>query len=263
MRDIRLSVSKAKTFEHCKAQFNFDYNLKMPKKDYDFLWLGKFVHFVLEKFHLAYLNGSQEDFNIEMTKAYKQGLEEFKDNLNSELKKEAYPILKSYLNQIIDLKNKNKLPTFLAVEKQFSLEIIKDDMRVTLNGCIDRIQIDADGITHVIDYKTTKNKKYLKNDFFQLLTYAFVLSLEDPSLAKIRGSYVLLRHEHEHLTKDFDITEISQIKNTFFDYADKIFAENKWEPSPSKLCSYCSFLEHCDAGKKEVQVDTTYGEISW
>lgn len=263
MQEIRLSVSKTKTFEHCKAQYNFDYNLKMPKKEYSYLILGKFVHYVLEKFHLAYLNGSTELFNIEMTKAYKEALKEFENQITDPIKKEAYPILKSYLEQITNLKDNNQLPIFLAAEKQFSLEIIQNDTRVTLNGCIDRIQIDADGITHVIDYKTTKNKKYLKNDFFQLLTYAFVLSLEDPSLKTIRGSYVLLRHNHEHMTKDFDISEISSIREKFFEYAKKIFEENKWEPSPSKLCSYCSFLEHCEAGKKEVQEPQIFGEISW
>ena len=70
--DLRLSVSKTKTFLDCKAKYKFCYIEKLPRKDWDFHTFGKFCHKVLEDFHNAYVkNNSTEPFNIEMGKAFK------------------------------------------------------------------------------------------------------------------------------------------------------------------------------------------------
>ncbi len=57
------------------------------------------------------------------------------------------------------------LPNVIGVEKDFYINL---NNKVLLNGFIDRIQIDPDGLIHVADYKTTKDPKYLK-DFFSVV----------------------------------------------------------------------------------------------
>lgn len=245
---LSLSVSKCKTFKDCKAKYRFNYIEKLPKKDWDFLTFGKFLHEVLETFHKKILDGAQDAFHILMTKASKEALANWGEKLTSDQKKESQAILTSYLLKISKAKIDGTLPTVLSVEKNFYIDI---DGRVLLNGFIDRIQLDPDGILHVSDYKTTKNPKYLKKDYFQLLTYAFVMCLEDPTIQKVRTSYLLLRHNCDLIIKEYTRDEIMKVEEQFIEYADSITEEKLFRPNPTMLCGYCDYLTSCEAGQKQ------------
>ena len=259
--ELRLSVSKTKCFLQCRKQFQFSYIFKFPKKDRDYHIFGKFCHKVLEDFHNAYIiNHSQKPFNIEMGIAYKTAISEYGDKMTPEMKKECWGIIDKYL-QIVSSDKKNNLPAnVIACEKSFNLEV---DKNIILNGMIDRIQIDADNVPHVCDYKTVKNKKYLKNDFFQLLTYAYVMLAEDPTITKVRASYILLRHDFEYITTEFAVPEILAIKHKYVEYAKQINTEKEFKPTTSKLCFFCDYLEHCDEGRQSLSPQQTYGEVNW
>jgi RecB family exonuclease len=259
--DLRLSVSKTKCFLQCKKQFHFSYILKFPKKDRDYHIFGKFCHKVLEDFHNAYINDkSVKPYNIEMGIAYKAALSEYNSKMTPEMKKECWDIIDQYL-RIVSKNKKDNLPdNVIACEKSFFFEV---DKNIILNGMIDRVQIDADNVPHVCDYKTVKNKKYLKNDFFQLLTYAYVMLVEDPTITKVRASYILLRHNFEYITTEFSVPEILEIKDKYVEYAKKIMNEKEFSANPTALCGYCDFLEHCDEGRKKVDPSKIYGAVSW
>lgn len=260
VKDLRLSVSKTKTFLDCKAKYKFSYIEKLPKKEWDFHTLGKFCHKVLEDFHNAYINASDKPYNIEMGIAYKAALAEYSDKMNPEMKKECWDLINKYLQIVSENKKNNTAPNVIACEKSFSFEIAE---KVILNGMIDRIQIDADNVIHVCDYKTTKNKKFLKDDFFQLLTYAYVIYLEDPSITKVRASYILMRHDFEYITTEFNVPEILKVKDKYQEYANQINLEKEFIPNPSNLCKFCDFLQSCDSGKQKCSPDSIYGEVKW
>lgn len=118
---------------------------------------------------------------------------------------------------------------------------------------------------HIADYKTSKNMKYLKDDWFQLLTYAFVMLQDDPNLEKIRGSYVMLRHDFQYITKEFYKDEILEVGNKFLKYANEMQSEVDFKPTTTPLCNYCSFLEHCDEGKIKTNyvMNKVTGEVDW
>jgi CRISPR/Cas system-associated exonuclease Cas4 (RecB family) len=119
---------------------------------------------------------------------------------------------------------------------------------VLLNGFIDRVQIDPDGVLHVADYKTTKDPKYLK-DFFQLITYCYTLCLEDPSLKRIRASFILLRHNFDYITQEFNREDVISVAEKFMKTASDIEDEKLWRANPQFLCKYCDYLEHCRSGR--------------
>ena len=131
------------------------------------------------------------------------------------------------------------------------------------NGAIDRIQLDDDDVIHVCDYKTAKNKKYLKNDWFQLLTYAYVIVTEDPSIKKVRGSYILLRHDFEYMTVEFDLPEILKVKDKFVEYARQMNTETEFKPNPTPLCNFCDFQNLCPEGKAKSFNNNIYGEVAY
>lgn len=258
--NLRLSVSKCKTFTDCQAKYKFSYILKLPKKTRDYHILGTFVHKVLEDFHSYYINGCTEKLHISMQTAYIAAIKEFKEKLTVDIKKEAYEIIDNYLKNITE--EKDIIPGILSVEKKFDFNISEN---VVLNGMIDRVQRDKDGMLHIADYKTTKNKKYLKNDFLQLLTYAYVMWSEDKSIQKIRGSYILLRHNCEMMTKEFEIDEILQVKQKYEGYAKMIEEERLYRPNPTLLCAYCDFVDVCKDGLDFINKknNVKHGEMSW
>src|SRR5277367_5500485 len=95
--ELRLSVSKTKTFAQCKKQYEFNYILKFPKKDRDYHVFGKFCHRVLEWFHLQYIDGCLLPYNVTMTDAFKVAWSEFKEKMTPEMKKECWEIVNKYL----------------------------------------------------------------------------------------------------------------------------------------------------------------------
>jgi RecB family exonuclease len=259
--DLRLSVSKTKTFKDCKAKFKFCYVEKLPRKDWDFHTFGKFCHKVLEEFHNAYIaRDSQLAFNVEMGNSYKLAIKEFGDKMTPEMKKDCWAIIDKYLRIVTHDKKNNLSANVIACEKNFELPVGEN---IILNGMIDRIQIDDDNVVHVCDYKTVKNKKYLKDDFFQLLTYAYVIISENPSITKVRASYILLRHDFEYITTEFSVPEILTIKDQYVEYARQMLTEKEFTPNPTVLCNFCDFLQNCPEGKTKAFNQNVYGEVSW
>ena len=257
-----LSVSKAKTFKDCKAKFKFGYIQKLPRKTWSFHTFGKFAHEALERFHQKILEGSIEPYHFLMTVSFKETSDIYGDQIPVEDRKEIWNILNEYLKQLVEKKNDGTMSEVIEVEKQFYIDI---DGKVLLNGFIDRVQIDPDGVMHVTDYKTSKSKKYLQNDFMQLQTYAYVMCAHDPSIQKVRTSYMMLRHNNDLIVKEFSRKEIMTIEDTFIKHAETIDEEKLWAPSVSKLCGYCDFISACPEGKKFIQIDKKlkFGTTDW
>jgi RecB family exonuclease len=258
--NIRLSVSKTKTYIDCKKKFEFAYILKLPRKEWDFHTFGKFCHKVLEDFHNVYIQGSDKPYHEVMTACYRTAMVEYKPKMTKEARDECWEIIGHYLKIISADKSKQLVSSVIACEKGFELLV---NGNILLNGSIDRIQIDGDNVLHVCDYKTVKNKKYIKDDWFQLLTYAYVLMKEDPALEKIRASYILLRYGFEYITVEFTKEQILAIEDKYIDYAQKMLTETNFTPTPSPLCRFCDFLDSCPEGKKNTYRKMTYGEVSW
>ena len=281
---LSLSVSKAKTFKECQAKFKFSYIEKLPRKERDYHIFGKFLHEVLEKFHKELLNGNTEPYNIIMSKCFKSAYESFKTSITAEQIKESKDIITKYLTKLINDKVIGKESQVLSVEKEFYINI---NDRILLNGFIDRIQLDYDGILHVGDYKTTllldkkaldgiftdsdKYKRY-KKDLFQLKTYAYVMMLEQPDLMEIRTSYIMLRHNFHSIEKVFKRDEIMKMGDEFVEYANKIEEEKLYRPNVNVLCSWCEYAEKdiCKEGfdfaerqKDKANFGKNHGEVNW
>ena len=257
---IRLSVSKSATFQSCKKKYHFTYILKLPRKEFEYHTFGRFVHRILELFHLAYINGTTENFAKTMSNSFNETFvePEFIGKINDTQKKEAFQILTTYLERLT--LHRDEVKKVLSVEKIFNLEI---NPMLTLTGMIDRVQLDEDGIYHVLDYKTSKSKAYLKDDTLQLLTYAYVLYKEHPELKKVRVSYIMLRLNSEFLTKEFDLKEILSVQDIYEKYAQDINAEKEFPAKPTKLCSYCDHIGVCTSGQDFIGKQFKTGEIKW
>src|ERR1019366_6381085 len=256
--ELRLSVSKTKTYSACKKQFHYSYILKLPRKEMDYHTLGKSIHAILEYFHQSLLDGSKEAHNRLMSLAFKKVQQEYKDKLTPEMTREVYDMIAQYLTF-----KKHLIANVLSVEKNFALNIGTEERPIVLNGMIDRVQLDEDGVLHVVDYKSSKSDRYLKNDLFQLLVYAYILLTENPELEKVRGSYLMLRHDFRLITKEFAKEEILTIKDKILKYAEDITNETEYPANPTVLCGWCPFLELCVEGQAKVNRKIKHGEVQY
>jgi len=257
-----LSVSSIKTFEQCPARYKFHYIDRIPVKQWEHFAFGKFLHGILENFHKELMHGNSSPINEIMGKVFSgvSKSEPFKKELTKEQKDESFKILQSYL-----VKLKDGIPDVNEVEFSFYVDF---EGEALLTGSIDRIQTDPDGSIHVLDYKTTKNKKYLAKDHFQLLSYAYVMCLADETIESIKTSYILLKHNFEYITKTFDRKKIMEMKNTFIDWTKEIKSEKLWRPKPTFLCKYCDYSDRCSSGRDYLnrvnnKTNTNFGEQDW
>lgn len=237
-----MSVSKGKTFDQCTKKYKFSYIEKLPRKDWDFHIFGKFLHEVLENFHGKIIEkpGRAKKWRALMESCWKEAKKSWK-----EMTPEQLIDAREIVNEYISIIEEEGMPNVTAVEQAFYIDI---DGKVLLNGFIDRVQMDPDGLVHVIDYKTTKDKKYLK-DFFQLRTYAYALMTIDPKLERVRASFSLLRHGFDMLTEEYTREDMAEIEDVFLKYASDIAEEQLWRANPQFLCKFCDFVDHCSEGK--------------
>lgn len=233
---LKLSVSSVKTYESCPKKYWYTYIEKADRKEWPHLLLGSFCHKVLEYFHERW----KEDKNLELVSLFgkcfadARKLKEFQA-LHPDQLGEAKELLQHYLFEI----EKYGMPNVHDVEMDFLINI--DNFMV--RGFIDRIDIEKDGTFHIIDYKTTKNDKYL--DDFQLLVYGLALKKKYPDIERFKGSYILLRQHSKLITNEYNAYDLLKCEKKIIEFGKYIEEEKKWEPRPSNLCKWCDFYEPC------------------
>jgi putative RecB family exonuclease len=256
-----LSYSKVNTYESCPKKYKFAYIDKLPRQDKSFTIFGSFCHEVLETFHRYYLNEATKDLEYveAMQKAFNYSISKWKEKITIEQLNEAYSIMMDYLMIFFSLKEEER-PIILSVEQKIWTPINDE---IIFYGYIDRVQKDKDGVLHIIDYKTTKDPKYLK-DRTQLLLYGYSLFVDDDSVDKVRTSYILLKHKMRYMTKDHNIDELIAAKDALLIKWREIIEDKLFRAKPSFMCRYCDYIQHCEDGNEKMYKEKKYiGKINW
>jgi len=235
---IKISASSIKTFTQCPRKYKFNYLDHLPRKEWNHLTLGNLCHKTLEIFHHSLIINPvpKNEFGKIMGDSFQEARKEF--TATKEIEEEAFLLLKNYLLML----EQKSLPKVKDVEVPFEFYL---DERVFIRGFIDRIDVLEDGRFHIVDYKTTKNTKYLEP--FQLGVYGLWLRKDNPNIKSFDASYVLLRHKSSTKEYSFSQKDLDNIHKELLMYANQIDNEVDWKTNPSPLCRYCDFYEICDA----------------
>lgn len=256
------SVSKIKTFDSesggCALKYRYSYVERLPKKEWDFHFFGKFSHRVLELFHRSLIQNPNKikdsEFCIQqMAQKKEEGLKEFGHKLTEEQKKETFQIFEIYLAQYLESQENGTASNVLAVEDEFYVDL---DGKMLLQGVIDKVEIDFNAIRKCTDYKTSKEMGYLADDDFQLQTYCFVEALRNPEEQIFRGSYVMLKHECQTINFQYTRDQVMQVGEKFLAHMEEIQKEKLFRPTTTPLCYFCDYNSQklCPEGYQMTQI---------
>ena len=117
---------------------------------------------------------------------------------------------------------------------------------VILRGRIDRVDEEADGGLHVIDYKTGKVPE--TPGTFQLVQYAVILHRVLGQVVS-RGSFLYLG-SGEWRTMEIDADQVEKTRRSVLLVAVQIQQETEYAAIVGPLCRYCDFLELCEPGRE-------------
>jgi RecB family exonuclease len=273
---LKLSVSSMDTYKTCPKKYHYRYIEKVDIETEPQIAtaFGTCAHLILEIFHQNVDHDTPKElYGKIMAKSckeafasdevdggfldqdvwypeevYKEQIERFLFQKTGKIpggvftnnKVNGIVYIRFIMQQYLDKIKKEGLPNVLYTEKDFSFEIKEG---VTVRGFIDRIDKVSDTHYHVLDYKTSKNAKYLKD--FQLLVYAKAIKLMYPQVKRITGSFMLLKHGYKEIEYELTDMEIGNCSNKILKSAKNILTEEKWIKKPGILCNWCDYKSIC------------------
>jgi len=238
------------TYTKCPKKYHYRYIEKpdVEESKWNFTEFGSCAHRVLELFHLEVLKRDvkRAEYPSLMKRCFRDGIKEFDINI---LEDSVWTpdgdkpgiiymreIIQDYLNDI----KKNGMPNVIGVEMPFSFKIDDDSI---VRGYIDRVDRVGPGEYRVVDYKTSKNEKYLSE--FQLLVYAEALRRKYGDVKVVHGSFLLLKHKCK--TKDFTfrVSDLDKCNKLLLKKASYIETDDTWVKKPTFLCQWCDYRTIC------------------
>ena len=246
---LKLSVSSIGSYEKCPKQFWYRYieKVKVEKAPNIATEFGSLMHLILELFHkdVSENNLSVKDFGKSMTTSVKLALKEFdlalikqpvwtpSGNVNG--LDYMVSLCKEYLQKVKD----EGLPNVIGLEEPYEFY----HKGVHMRGYIDRVDEVEDGVYKVVDYKTSKNTRYLKD--FQILVYASAIKNKYKNVKKILGSFMMMKHGYEEKYVEIDDQRIDDAIKKIEDVAEMIKTDTVWEKKPTFLCNWCDYKDLC------------------
>jgi putative RecB family exonuclease len=262
---LKLSVSGMDTYKKCPKQYHYRYveRTEVEKEKHAWTEFGTCAHLVLEYFHNEVnLETPKSDWARIMKECFVRAVKEFPyadinqmQSTPDNKQRMGLEYLKDIIQEYLGVLRKEGLPNVLGNEIAYSFEIQKD---VIIRGYIDRVDVVDDTTLRVVDYKTSKSPKYLKD--FQLLVYAVALKEKYPHIEKVYGDFLLLKHGSKRKSFVFRDFDIEKCYDLIKDNVEMIETDTHWVQKPSPLCKYCDYRKICSAyGRSSVK----FGEEKW
>jgi putative RecB family exonuclease len=238
------------TYGQCPKQYHYRY---IEKPDVEkTVWasseFGSCAHRILELFHerVEKEKTSKKDYSILMKQCFVAGVKEFDINVlqgptwmpDGDL--DGIIALRTVIQDYLNAIRENGMPEVIGTELKYSFSI---DDTTLVRGFIDRVDRISPGVYRVVDYKTSKNPKYLTE--FQLLVYAEALNRVYKDVKEVRGSYILLKHKCA--TKDFVFfqKDLDRCIEMITEKAESIKTDECWVKKPTVLCGWCDYRAIC------------------
>lgn len=247
-----LSPSRAGDFLACPLLYRFRTVDRLPEQPSPDAARGTLVHRVLEDlFDLPAAERTPARAE-EMLAPRWDALLEAEPELGTMFGEEGSDVVawldscRTTLARYFDLEDPTRLE---PAHRELYVETLLDS-RLLLRGFVDRVDVAPDGRVRIVDYKTGRSPGvgYEARALFQMKFYALVLwRLRGvvPSVLQLvyLGNGEILRYEPDEqdlLATERKVEAINRAITLARETGD-------WQPSPSRLCDWCSFHASCPA----------------
>jgi len=247
---------KLNMFQQCPRQYKFHYidGLKdIYRKPRPYFTMGDHVHAALKEILSVVPTSDRsiatlEDLLREKWRRYRKGFSDLEDE-----KRWA----EKALNQLRWFaQNQDLAVTPIMVEDYHRIQLSVD---IALVGRIDRVDQEADGSLHIIDYKTGKIPAEINQN--QLRIYALILSKE-LNLLVAKVSYLYLE-AGELRSLEPTHEDLEQATSYVIGLVDKICMERKYPATPNDYCGTCDFIEICPRQDEVAKLALTEDELDF
>lgn len=219
--------------------------------------LGSFVHAVLEDLYAL----PAEERNLAASRAIMsaQWEQEWGERASDVLRGKEKALHSFRWNAWWCVENYFKLENPQSIKPEgIEYELNSTIDNVPIRGFIDRWHYGDDGIV-ISDYKTGKTPRapYVDGKFFQLVLYADVLCSEvDQPLERVELLYlkdgVKLQRTMSEEVQQSIIAMRQTVAETNVAIQERC-ERGEFEPTPNKLCDWCSYKSICPAWTKETK----------
>ena len=230
---LYLSASAIETYEQCPLKYRFGRIDGIPQTaSKPQLVFGNIIHVVLQRFHEPGKELTKDRIVKLLEEEWKKG--EFDYTVREE---KFFDQGQEMLSRYAELMNDNP-PNVIAREERFSFDL--DD--ITINGAIDRIDKDENGV-HIVDYKTSKSSTPAKSNL-QLAVYSMYLKQSDsekfggiPTSASL---HFLRDEEKPNRSHSFTVDDLEKTEEKINKVASSV-RRKEFEAKTGKHCDWCDY----------------------
>lgn len=237
---IDISYSRLSTLDMCTAKFFYSYILMEEQQFGAAASLGNIIHGALEE------NEWDQPLRLSTLNQLFREQRPFYDpdrEIDDKLIDAGYQMLAEFVDR-------HQHDKFNVIETELPFHFVLGS--AAISGYIDRVDRDADGTLHIIDYKSGKNEVAAKNiaDDLQLGVYALAVSLLYPEEETIYAELYYLRSGRRkgHL---FTRSDLAIVEQRLLDKVNDLINKDNFKYTENgRICSFCDFRSICPVGQK-------------
>lgn len=251
---LRLSPTAVSTFRQCRQLYKFLYIDKLGDQYFrprPYFTMGNHIHATLKDLLQLWpperrTVPAMEKLLGRNWRRYSTGFKSKKDERRWAEK--ALAQLRAFMvNHDLSVKP-------LMLEEPVEAEITPG---LILRGRVDRVDKEADGSLHIIDYKTGNLPPEM--DWTQLELHALALSRRSPSPVR-RLSYLYLGQSVQQ-SIDVSAGRLDEVCWELLGLARKVRRERRYRPNPGPRCRGCDFRSICPRGADVEPGNATEGQL--
>lgn len=245
-----LSPSRSNDFLTCPLLYRFRAIDNLPEQSSPAALRGTLVHRVLEDlFGMQASERTVDQARTLLTAAFAELQATSPDDAHTLIAdagsidmvlEPAIPLLDTYFT----LEDPRRLEPH---SREFAVEAAVSE-NFTIRGFVDRVDIAPDGSVRIVDYKTGKapSPAYESKAMFQMRFYALAWSRMTNQLpAMLQLMYLGSGHVLRYQPDEADLQATERKILAIRDAIGQARIRGDFQPTPSRLCSWCSFQEYC------------------
>lgn len=235
---MRLSKSKVNDFLSCRRKFKYRYidEISVPQNEY--AHKGTVVHTLAE--NVARELQSSDNITSDLVTKL---IDMYYDGSEFDIQEHAASLSQFFIDMLIG-----------GGYKIFGIEDEIYDEAYDLKGFVDIILEDQDGNLSIVDYKSSKNPKGIREYIKELCIYKYLVETKYPD-RKVSTAGIFFTATNQYRCTNFvetqskgSYTNEEDYRSVFelMDWIRGMIDDEQFQPNRSYSCKFCDYQEQCE-----------------